>query len=64
MSDVVTFYHNPMSRAVMAHSMLEEVGAPYETKLVRFDKGEHKSPEFLAVNPWASCRRSSTAASS
>lgn len=47
----VTFYHNPMSRAQMVHWMLEEIGQPYEIKLVRFDKGEHKSPEFLAVNP-------------
>lgn len=51
MSDVVTFYHNPMSRAQMVHWMLEEAGAPYETKLVRFDRGEHKAPAFLAINP-------------
>ncbi len=29
MSDEVVFYHNPRSRAQMAHWMLEEVGAPY-----------------------------------
>jgi glutathione S-transferase len=51
MSDSIVFYHNPMSRGRIVHWMLEEVGAPYDVKLVRFDRKEHKSPEFLAVNP-------------
>ncbi|MGE0327015.1 MAG: glutathione S-transferase family protein [Polyangiaceae bacterium] len=52
MSDAtVTFYTNPRSRARTIHWMLEEVGAPYEVKLLRFDKSEHKAPEFLAINP-------------
>src|SRR5689334_8952331 len=51
MSDVVTFYYNPMSRARMAHWMLEEVQAPYEIKVIDFGKREHKSPEFLKINP-------------
>jgi glutathione S-transferase len=50
-SDSIVFYHNPMSRGRIVHWMLEEVGAPYETKLVRLDRKEHKSPDFLAVNP-------------
>ena len=32
--------------------MLEETGLPYEPHLVRFDAGEQKSPEFLALNPY------------
>jgi glutathione S-transferase len=47
----ITFYHNPMSRARIAHWMLEEVGAPYDMKILSFEKGEHKRPEFLAINP-------------
>jgi glutathione S-transferase len=31
--------------------MLEEANAPYEIKVVDFEKKEHKSPEFLAINP-------------
>jgi glutathione S-transferase len=50
-SDEVVFYHNPMSRGRMVHWMLEETGAPYRVELVSFDKGEHKKPAFLAVNP-------------
>jgi len=45
------FYHNPMSRGRIAHWMLEETGAPYETKVLDFTKGEHKSAEYLKLNP-------------
>jgi glutathione S-transferase len=51
MSEEVVFYYNPMSRARIVHWMLEETGAPYRMELVSFDKGEHKKPGFLAVNP-------------
>ena len=30
---------------------LEEIGAPFETRLIAFMKGEHRSPDFLALNP-------------
>lgn len=51
MTDEITFYHNPMSRGRIVHWMLEELGEPYETKILSFEKGEHKTPEFLAINP-------------
>jgi glutathione S-transferase len=51
MSDELVFYHNPMSRGRIVHWMLEEVGVPYETKILSFEKREHKSPEYLAINP-------------
>ena len=51
MSDEVIFYHNPRSRAQMAHWMLEEVGAPYRIVPIDFEKGENRTPEFLAINP-------------
>ena len=51
MTDRVTFYHNPMSRGRIVHWMLEEVGAPYDVKILDFEKREHKSPEYLAINP-------------
>lgn len=47
----LTFYHNPKSRAAMVHWMLEEVGAEYETRVLSFEAGDHKKPEFLAINP-------------
>lgn len=51
MSADLVLYYNPRSRAQMARWMLEEVGAPYDQVLVDFEKGEHKTPEFLALNP-------------
>ncbi len=44
-------YHNPMSRAVIIHALLEELGAPYELKRVEYDDGSMRTPEFLALNP-------------
>ena len=48
MSDLV-FYTNPQSRGRVVRWMLEEVGAPYETKVV--DYALMKSADYLAVNP-------------
>jgi glutathione S-transferase len=51
MSDEIVFYHWPQSRGRMVHWMLEEVGAPYRVALTNLEKGEHKQPDFLSVNP-------------
>jgi glutathione S-transferase len=51
MSDEIVFYHNPRSRSQMVHWMLEEAGAPYRIVPIDFEKGEHKTPSFLAMNP-------------
>jgi glutathione S-transferase len=51
MTEKITFYHNPVSRGRIVHWMLEEVAAPYEVKLLSFEKGEHKKPDYLAINP-------------
>lgn len=44
-------YFNPRSRAVIAKWMLDECGAQYELVPIDLQKKEHKTPEFLAVNP-------------
>jgi glutathione S-transferase len=44
-------YYNPQSRAVIAKWMLDECGAEYETVPIDLAKREHKSPEFLKINP-------------
>jgi glutathione S-transferase len=51
MSEDIVFYFNPRSRAQMAHWMLEEVGAPYRIVPIDFELKQHKTPEFLAINP-------------
>ena len=51
MTDKIVFYHNPQSRGRIVHWMLEEANAPYEVKVVDFEKKEHKSDAYLAINP-------------
>lgn len=51
MNDLITFYYNPMSRGRIVHWMLEEVKAPYEIKLLDWKKADHKSPDYLKINP-------------
>ncbi len=47
----IQLYHNPHSRAVMIHALLEEIGCPYELKHMSYEDGSLRSPEFLALNP-------------
>ena len=44
-------YYNPKSRAMIAKWMLDECGAEYEIVPIDFEKREHKTPEFLKINP-------------
>lgn len=46
----LVFYTNPMSRGRIVRWMLEEIGAPYETKFLRYGE-EMNHPEYLAINP-------------
>lgn len=48
MTDLV-FYTNPQSRGRVVRWMLEEVGTPYETKVI--DYAVMKGPDYLAINP-------------
>lgn len=50
MTDLVLF-SAPGTCARVPCIALEEAGAEYALRLVRFMKGEHRSPEFLALNP-------------
>jgi glutathione S-transferase len=43
------FYTNPQSRGRIVRWMLEEVGQPYETEVIAYDR--MKSPDYLAVHP-------------
>ena len=51
MSDEIVFHHNPMSRGRIVHLMLEELGVPYRVVLHSFERREHKTPAYLAINP-------------
>jgi glutathione S-transferase len=51
MADRVTLYTNPMSRGRTVHWLLDELGAPYDVKVLDLAKGEQKAPQYLAINP-------------
>ena len=48
---MLTLYHSPQSRSIRPRWLLEEIGAPYEVKLIRLEAGDQKSPEYLKLNP-------------
>ena len=51
MNDKVIFYYNPMSRGRIVYWLLEELEADYEIKLLKWETKDHKSPDYLKINP-------------
>ena len=51
MNKPITLFHSPRSRSLTVYMMLEELGVPYELKIMNLAKGEHKKPEYLKINP-------------
>jgi glutathione S-transferase len=47
----LVFYHAPNSRSGGTLALLEELGVPYELKLVDIRSGAQRRPEYLGVNP-------------
>ena len=47
----IVLYHAPQSRAFRMLWFLEELGRPYRIETVDLNKGDHKKPYFLALNP-------------
>jgi glutathione S-transferase len=47
----MTLYHAAPSRSSIALWMLEEVGAPYDVKLLSLSKGDQQKSDYLAINP-------------
>lgn len=47
---MLIFYTNPQSRGRITHWMLEEIGQPYETRVMDYGT-TMKAPEYLAINP-------------
>ncbi len=47
-------YFVPRTRATRPRWMLEELGVPYEFKVLNVAEGENKRPEYLAVHPLGS----------
>ncbi|HMK89157.1 MAG TPA: glutathione S-transferase family protein [Methylocystis sp.] len=47
----LTLFHAPQTRSSGARILLEELGAPYELHVLNTKLGEHRTPEYLAINP-------------
>jgi glutathione S-transferase len=47
----LTLYHASPSRSSVVLWMLEELGQPYDVKLIRLSQGENLKPDYLAINP-------------
>jgi glutathione S-transferase len=50
MVEDLVFYTHPQSRGRIVRWMLEEVGEPYQTKILDYET-TMKAPEYLAINP-------------
>jgi len=48
---VYLLYGGDYTRAPLVQWVLEEGGIPFEFRKIDIVKGEHKAPEFLAINP-------------
>lgn len=47
----ITLFHAPNSRSTGVLTLLEELGAPYDLKILNLKAGEQRQPPYLAVNP-------------
>jgi glutathione S-transferase len=47
----LTLYHAAPSRSAVTRWMLEELGEPYDIRLLSLNKGDNRGPDYLAVNP-------------
>jgi glutathione S-transferase len=48
---VIKLYGGPRSRASIVQWYLEELGLPYEQISLDMQAGEHRQPDYLAINP-------------
>jgi len=48
---VYVLYGGDFTRATLVQWVLEEGGIPYDLRKIDIVKGEHRTPEFLAINP-------------
>ncbi len=47
----LTLYHAAPSRSSIVLWMLEELGQPYNIKLIKLSAGDNLKPDYLAINP-------------
>ena len=47
----LTLYHASPARSSVTLWMLEEIGEPYDVKMLDLTKGDQQKPDYLAINP-------------
>jgi glutathione S-transferase len=47
----LTLYHAAPSRSSVTRWMLEEIGEPYDIRVLSLSKGDNRAPDYLEVNP-------------
>ena len=47
----LVFFHAPQSRSGGVRILFEELGVPFEMRVLNLRAGDLRKPEFLAVNP-------------
>jgi glutathione S-transferase len=47
----VILYHSPNTRSSASLILLQELGAPYELRVLNMKAGEQRRPDYLAVHP-------------
>ncbi|MGH8030443.1 MAG: glutathione S-transferase family protein [Arenimonas sp.] len=48
---MTTLYYSPSTASLVVHWLLIELGVAHTLHKLDFDKREHKSPQYLAINP-------------
>ncbi|MEJ5999820.1 glutathione S-transferase family protein [Paucibacter soli] len=48
---MIQLHYYPSNASFAPHILLEELGQPFELKLVDRSRGEHRSPAYLKLNP-------------
>ena len=50
-SDMTTLCYAKKTCSIGIHVLMEEIGTPYDLKIVDLSKGEQKTSEYKAINP-------------
>jgi glutathione S-transferase len=50
-ADKIVLFHCPNSRSSGTLVLLEELGAPYELRVMNMQAGEQRQPAYLSINP-------------
>lgn len=50
-ADKIVLFHCPNSRSSGTLVLLEELGAPYELRIMNMQAGEQRQPAYLSINP-------------